>query len=150
MKLKKLYSTKDFEFYSLNVDGEMSIPLISQEVNAGFPSPAYDFEELPINLNKSLIENPSTTFCLRVNGESMKDVGIFHGDLIIVDRSIEAKNGQIAVCCVDGEFTIKIIKVENQECWLIPANSKFNPIKVTEENELIIWGIVIHAIKSFK
>ncbi len=126
-----------------------SFSLVSTSVKAGFPSPASDFEENAIDLNKEFIEHPSSTFFCRVAGDSMKDIGIDDGDLLIVDKSAIPQNGNIAVCYVDGEFTLKKIKIEKDCCWLIPANEKYQPIKVTEDNDFLVWGIVKHTIKSF-
>ncbi len=78
----------------------------------------------------------------------MKDAGIDDGDLLVIDKSLEPKNGKIAVCFVDGEFTIKRIKIEKDCCWLMPANDKYKPIQVTADNDFLIWGIVVHVIKS--
>jgi DNA polymerase V len=111
--------------------------------------PAQDFMDMTIDLNKELIKNPSATFYGRVKGESMKDVGISDGDLLIIDRSIEPTNGRIAVCFINGEFTVKSIKIDKGEVWLVAANENYLPIKVKEENELVVWGVVIHVIKSF-
>jgi len=79
----------------------------------------------------------------------MKDEGISDGDLLIIDKSLEAANGKIAVCFIDGEFTVKKIKLEKDHCWLLPANEAYKPILVTEENQFLVWGIVTHVIKSF-
>ncbi|MCF6185618.1 MAG: translesion error-prone DNA polymerase V autoproteolytic subunit [Bacteroidales bacterium] len=127
----------------------MEIPFVDEGISAGFPSPAQDFLDMSIDLNKELIKNPPSTFFGRVKGDSMKDLGIDNGDLLIIDKSLEVKNGKIAVCFIDGEFTVKKIKFEKDFLWLIPANEKYPPIKVSEENDFIIWGIVIHVIKSF-
>jgi len=127
----------------------LELPLIEGGISAGFPSPAEDFLELSIDLNKELIKNPPATFYGRVNGDSMKDLGIDHGDLLIIDKSIQPKDGKIAVCFIDGEFTLKTIRLEKDCCWLIPANSNYKPLKVTQDNDFVVWGIVIHVIKSF-
>jgi DNA polymerase V len=95
-----------------------------------------------------LIKHPSATYYGRVKGESMKNAGINDGDLLIIDRSLEPLDGKIAVCYIDGEFTIKRIKLEKDFCWLMPENEAYKPIKVTPDNEFLIWGIVIHVIKS--
>lgn len=79
----------------------------------------------------------------------MKDLGIHSGDLMIIDKSLQPKNGAVAVCFIDGEFTVKTIKLEEDCCWLVPANEKYKPIKVTKDNDFIIWGIVTNVIKSF-
>ena len=127
----------------------LNLPLVSSNISAGFPSPADDFLDTSIDLNKVCIKNPTTTFFGRVSGNSMKDVGIHHGDLMIIDKSISPKNGAIAVCFIDGEFTVKTIKLESDCCWLIPANATYKAMKVTKDNDFIIWGIVTHVIKSF-
>ena len=119
------------------------------ELKAGFPSPAEDFSEVSIDLNLELLKNPASTFFCRVSGDSMEDMGISDGDLLIVDKSLEPADGKVAVCCIDGEFTLKSIRLDKDCCWLMPANPKYQPIKVTEDNELIVWGIVTHSIKSF-
>ena len=79
----------------------------------------------------------------------MKDLGINDGDLLIIDKSLEPENGKIAVCYIDGEFTLKTLKLENDHCLLMPANTDYKPIKVTADNEFIVWGIVTFVIKSF-
>ena len=118
-------------------------------IQAGFPSPADDFIELSIDINKEYIKNRDTTFFARVNGHSMKDVGIFDGDLLIIDKSIEPQNNKIVVCQVDGDFTVKRIKIEHDIIWLVAENDAYDPIKVTADNELMIWGIVVASIKQF-
>jgi DNA polymerase V len=127
----------------------MPLPLIAEGISAGFPSPAMDFEDIAIDLNRELIKNPATTFYGRVKGHSMRDAGIFNNDLLVIDRSLQVSNNKIAVCYVDGEFTIKRINIEKDCVWLIPENDSYKPIKVTADSELIIWGIIIHSIKSF-
>ena len=149
MKLQKLHITKNIDFYSTDTTTHVEIPLVDEGISAGFPSPAQDFLDMSIDLNKELIKNPVSTFYGRVKGDSMTDLGIDNGDLLIIDKSLEAQNGKIAVCFIDGEFTVKKIKFEKDYLWLIPANKKYKPIKVTQENDFIIWGIVIHVIKSF-
>lgn len=149
MKLKSIHNSEFFEFYVPDYSTDLEIPFFDLGISAGFPSPAQDFTELRINLNKEFIKNQDTTFILKVKGHSMKNIGIFDDDFIIVDKSLEPQNGKIAVCQIDGEFTIKRIKIERKVVWLIAENEEYAPIKVTAENELIIWGIVIHSIRSF-
>lgn len=127
----------------------LELPLFETGINAGFPSPADDFNELKIDLNEYLVRNPSSTFYGRINGDSMRDLGIFEGDLAVIDRSLDLVNNKIALCWVDGGFTIKTVRMENKECWLIPANANFKPIQITEENQFIVWGIVTFIIKKF-
>lgn len=125
------------------------------EIKAGFPSPAQDYIDNGIDLNRELIRNPSSTFYGRAKGDSMQNAGISDGDLLIIDKSIEPYEGAIAVCYIDGEFTLKRIKFKKEgeklkEIILMPENRDYSPIIVTPENDFIIWGIVIHCIKSFK
>ena len=122
--------------------------LIDQGISAGFPSPADDFKEIRISLDKELAKNEEATFYARVSGDSMQGAGLENGDLLIIDRSIEPSNNKIAVCFVDGEFTVKRIKIESKKVYLIPENKKYSPIEINEENELIIWGIVTYVIKK--
>ncbi|MAU58317.1 MAG: peptidase S24 [Flavobacteriaceae bacterium] len=122
--------------------------LIEQGISAGFPSPADDFKEIRISLDKELVKNEEATFYARVSGDSMQGAGLENGDLLIIDRSIEPSNNKIAVCFIDGEFTVKRIKIESKKLYLIPENKKYSPIEINEENELIIWGIVTHVIKK--
>ena len=149
MKLYPLHTSNLLTFFSAETELELAIPMVDGGISAGFPSPAQDFLDLSIDLNKELIKNPSSTFYARVNGQSMEDMGIDSGDLVIIDKSLTPKNGKIAICFLDGEFTMKKIKIEKDCCWLLPANKAFKPIKVTEDNDFIIWGIVLHVIKSF-
>jgi DNA polymerase V len=122
--------------------------LIEQGISAGFPSPADDFKEIRISLDKELVKNRDATFYARVSGESMVEAGLDDGDLLVIDRSLDPESGKIAVCLVDGEFTVKRIKKEKDKLYLIPENNKYKPIEVKEENELIIWGIVEYVIKK--
>jgi len=145
----KLYSSPILDIYSASSESVLELPLLPYGISAGFPSPAMDFIDLTIDLNKHLVKHPSSTFYGRVKGDSMKDEGIYDGDLMVIDKSLEPQNGKIAVCYIDGEFTVKKIKVDIDCCWLLPANNNYKPIKVTKDNELIIWGIVTHVIKAY-
>ena len=122
--------------------------LIEQGISAGFPSPADDFKEIRISLDKELVKNQESTFYARVSGDSMVGAGLDDGDLLVIDRSLNPENGKIAVCLVDGEFTVKRIKKEKNNVYLMPENKKYRPIKLKEENELIMWGVVEYVIKK--
>ncbi len=135
-------------FFRPDLESEIQIPYINEGVSAGFPSPAADFMETNIDLNKELSENPLATFYIKVKGNSMIDAGINDKDVLVVDRSLEPRNNKIAICCIDGEFTVKRIRVEKDCLYLMPENSSYEPIKVTEENQLIIWGMVTYVIKK--
>ena len=141
-------NTSQWEFYRPELESNLAIPYSSDGVAAGFPSPATDFMETTIDLNKELCKNPLATFYIKVKGNSMIDAGINDNDVLVVDRSLEPKNNAIAICFVDGEFTVKRIQIQKDCVYLVPENSEFTPIKVTEENQLIIWGIVTYVIKS--
>ncbi|MBI4648840.1 MAG: translesion error-prone DNA polymerase V autoproteolytic subunit [Bacteroidia bacterium] len=149
MKLKKINTTGKFDFYSADVSTSLEIPLTKNKISAGFPSPADDYIELKLDLNKELITNPNATFYARVRGNSMTDAGINDGDILVIDKSRTPKNNSIAVCFIDGEFTVKKIKLDKKVCYLISANPQYKPIKVTEENDFIIWGIVTYVIHKF-
>lgn len=150
MRTIALYADAVLDIYCASVATALAVPLADGGIRAGFPSPAQDFLDLSIDLNKELVHNPSATFFGRVKGESMCDAGINDGDLVIIDKSLPPYDGKIAVCYLDGEFTMKRIKTDKDCCWLLPANADFKPIKVTSDNDFVIWGIVVHVIKSFR
>jgi DNA polymerase V len=139
---------KKLTFYFPNLDGDLTIPIINEGVSAGFPSPAADFMENSIDLNKELSKNPLATFYIKVKGNSMIDAGINDKDVLVVDRSLEPQNNKIAICFIDGEFTVKRIHLDKECLYLIPENKNYQPIKVTQENQLLIWGIVTYVIKA--
>ena len=140
--------TQKLTFFHPDQNQKKSLYLAQEKISAGFPSPADDFKELRISIDQEVVRNEEATFYARVSGESMQGAGLDDGDLLVIDRSIEPKNGKIAVCCIDGEFTVKRLKVVEDGVFLIPENPKYQPIKVTEENELIIWGIVTYVVKK--
>ena len=138
------------ELIGVSTETELALPVVSENISAGFPSPAMDFIDLTIDLNKYVIKNRDATFFGRVKGKSMKDIGIADGDLLVVDKSIKPANDHIAVCYLDGEFTIKRIVIENTKCWLVPANKDYEPMEVQEHNDFLVWGIVTYVIKSMR
>ncbi|GAA4762918.1 MULTISPECIES: LexA family protein [Flavobacterium] len=143
-----LEDSKKLTFFTPDLESNQSIPYATGGVSAGFPSPAADFTESNIDLNKELAKNPLATFYVKVNGNSMIDAGINDKDILVVDRSIEPRDNKIAVCLVDGEFTVKRIKLEKDCLYLLPENKEYQPIKITEENQISIWGIVTYVIKT--
>ncbi|MBQ6078854.1 MAG: translesion error-prone DNA polymerase V autoproteolytic subunit [Muribaculaceae bacterium] len=116
-------------------------------VQAGFPSPAQGEYADSIDLNRALITNPAATFCARVMGDSMVDAGINEGDLLIIDRSLPPHDGSIAVCFIDGDFTVKRLSVRDEGLFLTPANAQFPEIPVTDDSNFQVWGVVSHIIK---
>ncbi len=145
MSIKK---PQKLTFFKPDFESTYKIEYITEGVSAGFPSPATDFMENNIDLNKELSTNQLATFYIKVKGNSMIDAGINDKDVLVVDRSLEPKNNKIAICFIDGEFTVKRLRIENNELQLIPENSKYKPITITEENQFIIWGIVTYVIKK--
>ena len=135
-------------FFLPDFENPNELPYISSGIKAGFPSPAADFDESKISLDNVLVKNKEATFYAKASGTSMIGAGIDDGDILVIDRSIEPQNNKVAVCYIDGEFTIKRIKVEKDFVYLMPENATFQPIKVTDENLLIIWGMVTYVIKS--
>jgi len=135
-------------FHTPDFDKDTGLPLVNHSVKAGFPSPALDFMEYTIDLNKHLARNPLATFYIKVDGSSMTGAGIDDGDLLVTDRSLEPADGRIAICLIDGEFTVKRLKLQTDCLYLMPENPAYQPIKVTEHNQIIIWGIVTYVIKK--
>lgn len=123
-------------------------PLYSNTVSAGFPSPADDHIEQALNLNEHIVKNPASTFFVRASGDSMKNAGIFSGDILVVDRSVKARDGKIVVVALDGLLTVKRLKSEKNQVSLMPENPDFKPIIVKESQELHIWGVVTHVIHA--
>jgi DNA polymerase V len=148
MKLYSAYSHNSLEILRVSTSIPFSTHLVETGISAGFPSPADDFLDASIDLNKALIKNKDATFYGRVKGDSMIGAGIHDGDLLIIDKSIEPKNNKIAVCFIDGDFTVKRIQITKEIIWLIAENKNYPPIKVTKDNDFLIWGIVTNVIKT--
>ena len=143
-----LNSCTQLQIYKTDLSSVLPLPYVENGIQAGFPSPADDFLDLSIDLNSELIQHPSATFYARVKGDSMIGDGISEGDLLIVDRSVEVQDGKIAVCCLNGEFTVKRLQKKHNCCWLMPSNKSYAPIRVSREDDFLVWGMVIHVIKS--
>jgi DNA polymerase V len=141
MKNKNIEILKPDSVESLN------IKFSDTPVNAGFPSPAENHMESTMDLNRALVKNPSSTFYARVKGESMINDGVDDGDILVIDRSVEPYENCLAVCFLDGEFTLKRVRLEGEDLLLVPANEKFKPIRVKKDNDFYVWGIVRYLIK---
>ena len=128
---------------------KFKIPLLTDSVSAGFPSPADDYTEENIDLNEHLISNPFSTFFLRVKGDSMINAGIKDKDLIIVDKSLIAKPGDIVIAMIDGEFTIKRLSIKNDELYLKAENHNYPDFRFKNHIDVQIWGVVIYSIHSY-
>ncbi|WP_353483753.1 translesion error-prone DNA polymerase V autoproteolytic subunit [Haliscomenobacter sp.] len=138
-------------------DGTYKVPVIPIErirtilpyfesVSAGFPSPADDYVEEKLSLDRYLIKNPASTFFLRVSGTSMTGAGIYPNDILIVDRSLEPKNKDVVIALIDGELTVKRFIKANNKFYLKPENPDFKPIEIPQDREFMIWGVITNVI----
>lgn len=125
------------------------LPFYADKVPAGFPSPAQDYAEQALDLNQLCIRHPAATFFVRVSGDSMVHAGISHDDILVVDRSIEARHGDIVVATVHNEFTVKELCTRPQLA-LLPHNSRYKPIMISNEHELAIFGVVTTIVRQLK
>lgn len=139
---------KKITFLKPKKNNQLGQWLFEQGISAGFPSPADDFKEKRINLDKELVKNHESTFYARVSGDSMENAGLSDGDLIVIDRSLNPENNKIAVCFIDGDFTVKRITKKRGKLYLNPENTKYKAIEIKPEDELIIWGIVTYVVKK--
>ena len=139
---------KKLSFFIPDPENGLELPFVTSGIKAGFPSPAIDFEDNKMSLDKYLVKNNEATFYAKADGDSMIGAGIDDGDIMIIDRSLQPTDNKIAVCCIDGEFTVKRIKIDKEGIYLIPENKDFQPIQVTESNHFIVWGIVTYVIKA--
>tara|TARA_Y100001933_G_scaffold181870_1_gene180345 strand:- start:124 stop:525 length:402 start_codon:yes stop_codon:yes gene_type:complete len=125
-----------------------AIPLLADSVSAGFPSPADDYTEENIDLNEHLLRNPFSTFFLRVKGDSMINSGIYDNDLIIVDKSLNPKPGNIVIAMIDGEFTVKRFSIKNNKLYLKAENRNYPDFNLEDYSDVHIWGVVIYSIHT--
>ena len=121
-------------------------PLFMVPVAAGFPSPAEDYMEGKLDLNKHLIKHPAATFFVRVTGDSMIDAGIHPGDILIVDRALEPADKKVVIAVIEGELTVKRIRMTEGKIFLVPENEKYPPMKIEAETNFEIWGVVTTVI----
>lgn len=138
----------EIEVFKADSDSHLDLLYAEGGICAGFPSPAQDYLELSIDLNTELIRHPAATFFGRVIGNSLEEAGVTEGDILIIDKSLKPQDGNICVCFLDGDFTLKIIRHKENEIWLIPANRAYSPIRVTKDNNFMIWGVVTYTIKK--
>lgn len=136
------------EFLIPDLSGEHGMPMAQNTISAGFPSPADDFQEDVISLDKYVVRNKDATFYARLKGTSMVEAGLDEDDIIVIDRSMELIDNRIAICYVDGDFTCKKVKINLDGAWLVPFNPNLKPIKITEELPFQVWGIVTYIIKK--
>ena len=127
------------------------LPGMAQDgIHAGFPSPATDYMTQAIDLNRELVRHPAATFYGRVVGDSMIDAGVEEGDILVIDRSLDPRDGDMAVCFIDGEFTLKYLKFREDGMTLVPANDRYPSIEVTGDTDFKMWGVVTYVIKKVR
>jgi len=122
------------------------VPFFSGFLHAGFPSPADDYKENNLDLNDLVIKNPNATFYVSVKGDSMRGAGIHQGDIVVVDRALTARSGNVIVALLNGEFTLKRLYVKNNMLYLVPANPCYTAIRIVEGMEFQVWGVVTYCI----
>lgn len=131
------------------INGVSWVTALIPAISAGFPSPAADFIDLEIDLQKEIVKNPASTFYGRVKGTSMCDVHIDDGDILVIDKSLPCRDNCIAVCFLNGEFLVKRVRYDEGGCWLVAENEQYTPIWVGQDTEFLVWGIVTNVIKFF-
>lgn len=135
--------------FPLTVSGRLSVPLYQDLVAAGFPSPAQDYIERTLDLNELCIKHPAATYFVRVEGESMLDAGIFPGDVLVVDRALTERHGDIVIAAVDGEYTVKEL-CTRPRLGLIPHNARYQPIWLSGDHELQVFGVVTSVVRELR
>jgi DNA polymerase V len=138
--------TRVSTIWGFEARSKIEIPLFTAGVSAGFPSPADDFIDKTLDLNEFLISHPSATFFVRVEGTSMIEAGIHPGDILIVDKALEAGPGSIVIAVIEGEFTVKRFQRTEGRCFLLAENPNFKPIEITEGMRVEVWGVVTFVI----
>ena len=146
MKFKFLNTNNKLNFYTIEDFSLGDIPLYGDAVPAGFPSPADDYLDMDLNLHDYLVQHPSATFCVKAIGDSMVAAGIKSSDVMVIDRALTPRNNDIILAVVNGEFTVKRIKKNDDELYLIPANENYRPVKITEDMDFQVWGVVTFII----
>ena len=141
-------TTKTLTFYTPKLPSGNGAIFVDTGISAGFPSPVNNFSESRISLDDELIKNKDSTFYAKVKGQSMIGAGLDDNDLLVIDRSLPPENNKIAVCFLDGEFTVKRLRVDKNEVWLQPENPNYPIINITDENDFMVWGIVTNVIKK--
>lgn len=136
------------EVFGADVSSGLALPYADQGIQAGFPNPAQDYLDLCLDLNKELVTNPPATFYGRVRGDSLVEADVREGDILIIDKSLTPVQDDLVVAFIDGDFTLKFIHIDQNVVWLMPANEQYRPIKVTAENDFLVWGVVTYTIRD--
>ncbi|MDE7152772.1 MAG: translesion error-prone DNA polymerase V autoproteolytic subunit [Candidatus Amulumruptor sp.] len=139
-----------FQLFIADTDSHLRLNYADGGIRACFPSPAQDYMSESIDLNRTLVKHPSATFYARVTGDSMEEEGIADGDLLIIDKSLQAEHGDLAVCCLNGEFTLKRLRYRDggARMQLMPSNRRYRPIDVTPDDDFMVWGVVTYTVKA--
>jgi DNA polymerase V len=140
--------TKEKVIYMPDLSTKYRQSLFEAVVPAGFPSPAADYEEDKLDLNRYLIKNPAATFFVRVTGYSMMGAGIYSGDLLVVDRSLEPRDKSVVIAVIDGELTVKRIRIGKKKITLEPENENYSVQQITEDTDFQVWGVVTNVIHA--
>ena len=135
-----------FSIYKADITSSQPLPFFSSAVRAGFPSPADDAIEKKLDLNELMIEHPAATFFVRVEGSSMEGAAIADGDILVVERSLAPTHGKIVIAVLNGELTVKRLKMEGESVFLIAENPKFPEIAITPETDFRVWGVVTYVV----
>lgn len=144
---------KELEIFSGDFSSVLNLPYADLGVKAGFPSPAQDYMDRSLDFNRELIAHPAATFYARVAGNSMIEAGIDEGDIIVIDRSLDARQNDIVVAYINGEFSMKYLDLQEKEqgrIWLRPGNSAYPPLEITSDDSFTVWGVVTKVIKNFR
>ena len=137
---------ENMEIYLPEKKEKINLNFYANSIPAGFPSPADDFLEKQLDLNDYLIRNKAATFLVKVEGRSMENAGIYDGDVLVIDRSVEPVSGKVVLGVLNGEFTVKRISMQGSKVLLIPENENFQPIELTEEMDFKIWGVATFSL----
>lgn len=141
-----LRDTSYLEFLVVDITYSFLLPLYASRISAGFPSPAEDYVELRVNIGEFVTDNPTSTFFVRVHGDSMQDAHIVDGSILAVDKSLKPESGDIIVAVVNNEFTVKRLIIKGKRVWLLPENKKYQALEITEEMHFQVWGKVVTVL----
>lgn len=138
--------------YSICLDSPLELPYADGGIKAGFPSPAQDYISGSIDINQELVRHPECTFYARVDGDSMEGMGIFDGDIVVIDKSLEGRDGDLVAAFIAGEFTLKRFRMDDdgRAGWLMPANKRYKPIRVGADDDFRIWGVVVGVVRKIR
>lgn len=133
-------------YFPIGQPSRVRVKLYEHNVPAGFPSPAADFTERTLDLNEFIVKRPSSTFFVKVSGDSMQNAGIYEGDIIVVDKSLKAVHGNIVLALVHGEYTVKRLCYVGKKVFLQPENEHYQPLEILPDMSFEVWGVVIHVL----